>query len=595
GNITITGGTITASGGGTMGSGGAGIGGGNNGTGGIITITGGTVTANAGGLAAGIGGGGPGGMPGGGTGGIITITGGRVTANGGTSAAGIGGGGLAGGGTILIYGEQTYVSAVGGAQSLGNGTGGTGGNVFALVMYENLRGTGDSILGTARFTAAPWSYDTVKAILPAPFGVTIELFEGLTAETWMSLQTTLTSPTLIDFVLDDYDNSPVAKAVASFASATDNLVAFSTSYNTITVTLEGDGYVEVGQGGKTYGTVTVSGSEVYVPTRVTDVVLTAVPGAGSVFVKWKEDLSGINPVYNLSIGSDIFVTAEFGIISPTPTTRNYYITATADAGATVSPAGQRTVQKGDSAAFAFSAKEGYSISAVIVDGVQLSRTEIGKGYYTFTNVQANHTIEVKSIAGPRTDMFLSISIVEGNGRAEYSVNNSAFVVYTATVGLPDHADLVVIAYAADGYQFVRWETPAVYTTPEISFNDVMAGIHLDVYFTSDDSPAFEISWITLVIIAIILLLLAGILLWLIFFHRRYYEIKIEGSSRIIGEERVHRKSAYTFAVEGGYSGIIVYRVGEDGEWRPLSPGADGKYVIPRNEVTDNIYLEERNQ
>jgi hypothetical protein len=79
-----------------------------------------------------------------------------------------------------------------------------------------------------------------------------------------------------------------------------------------------------------------------------------------------------------------------------PETTKYYITATADSGANISPYGKQTVNVGDKIVFSFSAVAGYEISAVFVDGVALSQKHIDAGFYMFYDVRANHTIEVVS-------------------------------------------------------------------------------------------------------------------------------------------------------------------------------------------------------
>jgi hypothetical protein len=83
--------------------------------------------------------------------------------------------------------------------------------------------------------------------------------------------------------------------------------------------------------------------------------------------------------------------------------KNYYITATSDNGSSISPEGTVTVSGGDSRTFRFSADTGYTISAVFVDGKALSQADIDLGYYTFTYVLSNHTIDVKSILGDGRD------------------------------------------------------------------------------------------------------------------------------------------------------------------------------------------------
>ena len=70
---------------------------------------------------------------------------------------------------------------------------------------------------------------------------------------------------------------------------------------------------------------------------------------------------------------------------------NFVIKATAGDGGSISPSGSVSVAKGANKAFTISADDGYEISDVLVDGVNVGT----KDSYTFTNVSASHTIEVK--------------------------------------------------------------------------------------------------------------------------------------------------------------------------------------------------------
>ncbi|MDR2710099.1 MAG: putative Ig domain-containing protein [Burkholderiales bacterium] len=233
GNITITGGDITATVSGA--NSGAGIGGGGNGDGGNITISGGTITAtgavNIG--AAGIGGGLNG------AGGNIIISGGTVSAIGNGSAAGIGGGGRNGttatasaSGNILIYGENTVVTAKHGtiagtiAQDIGAGslgaTLGAVGSIFIAIPQGNLTlsGTPGITVNPVPFTATPASADVVTVTLLSPFdadpfsaGGVYDLMTGLgTAGVGDKTFSVYTSPALatetITFGLNGYDVNP---------------------------------------------------------------------------------------------------------------------------------------------------------------------------------------------------------------------------------------------------------------------------------------------------------------------------------------------------------------------------------------------------
>jgi len=76
----------------------------------------------------------------------------------------------------------------------------------------------------------------------------------------------------------------------------------------------------------------------------------------------------------------------------TPVT-TYTITASAGSNGTISPSGNISVNQGSSQTFNFYPNNGYEINQVLVDGY-VNATAKANGYYTFSNVTAQHTISV---------------------------------------------------------------------------------------------------------------------------------------------------------------------------------------------------------
>lgn len=72
------------------------------------------------------------------------------------------------------------------------------------------------------------------------------------------------------------------------------------------------------------------------------------------------------------------------------TSVNFTITPQAGQGGSISPSTVQTVAAGGSQTFTFTPDSGYHIEALLIDGVQVPT----KTSYTFTNVQANHSIQV---------------------------------------------------------------------------------------------------------------------------------------------------------------------------------------------------------
>lgn len=72
------------------------------------------------------------------------------------------------------------------------------------------------------------------------------------------------------------------------------------------------------------------------------------------------------------------------------------ITASAGRNGTVSPSGSVTVSQGANQAFSILPATGYTIATVVVDGANVGAV----GSYTFTNVQANHTLSATFAVSP---------------------------------------------------------------------------------------------------------------------------------------------------------------------------------------------------
>ena len=97
----------------------------------------------------------------------------------------------------------------------------------------------------------------------------------------------------------------------------------------------------------------------------------------------------------------------------TPPTPKYTITSSAGVNGTITPLGEVVVEQGKPQIFTITPNEGYEIDTVLVDDV----TDVVTDYkYTFSNVQADHTI---SVSFKETQAVApSLSIVETNGETE---------------------------------------------------------------------------------------------------------------------------------------------------------------------------------
>jgi len=215
--------------------------------------------------------------------------------------------------------------------------------------------------------------------------------------------------------------------------------------------------------------------------------------------------------------------------------KSYYITATSDAGSTISPKGVTVVQFEQNITFFFSAANGRSISSVTIDGVPLTQEQMDLGQYTFRSVIMNHFIDVKSKASSGSASTPDDSAGDSKGSGNGSDS-----------GVEDQGN------TSSSHNNIWW-------------------------------------WVLLIILLIIICLL----IWFLLFYRRYVDVvKVASSAKIIGKDRVHKKSEYKFSVEGR-PGPVSYRVGEDGARKPLIPSASGEYTIPKGEITDKVTIEVR--
>lgn len=98
------------------------------------------------------------------------------------------------------------------------------------------------------------------------------------------------------------------------------------------------------------------------------------------------NVPNVNGVYTYTFAA---VTANQTLIA-TAAVKNYTIVASAGANGSITPNGNQTVNHGDAKTFAFDPAAGYEVDNVTVDGIALGALT----GYTFTNVVANHTINV---------------------------------------------------------------------------------------------------------------------------------------------------------------------------------------------------------
>jgi len=154
--------------------------------------------------------------------------------------------------------------------------------------------------------------------------------------------------------------------------------------------------------GTVYGTLNVDGY-VYVPGTVTSITLTAAPRSEYEFRQFTIDgtLKSSDNTLIVPINGNMSVLAEFELlltVIPPEEEHCSFITATSDSGSEIDPKGVVKVPYKGTQSFIFSAKPGYKVVSVYVDGKAISSAELASGKYTFTDVVSNHKISVVSEA-----------------------------------------------------------------------------------------------------------------------------------------------------------------------------------------------------
>ena len=264
-----------------------------------------------------------------------------------------------------------------------------------------------------------------------------------------------------------------------------------------------------------------------------------------------------SPYYQLRFKDDV----QFTITAPTGP-KSYTITPSSDTNSTISPSKQVTVQSGGSYTFTYSAASGYHISSVLVNGKELTQTQIDTGSYTFTDVNYNQTIDVYSASGPGstgkgTYITLTEVIVGGKGTAEYHIGSGQYISFTGSQSIPAGSDLYVSVVADSGYSFVQWTGDVNTTDKELNFTDVDHDINLTAHLSNDNATGsagksgnFAFANLILAILALligIIAILAGI--W----SRKDDENKSSGTAVIAG----------IIALIVGIVSIIVFFLTED--------------------------------
>jgi uncharacterized membrane protein len=169
-----------------------------------------------------------------------------------------------------------------------------------------------------------------------------------------------------------------------------------------------------------------------------------------------------------------------------------------------------SVPANDNRTFVFSAKAGYYISAVYVDGKPLTKEQIDLGSYTFYNVLSNHTISVFSGTGAgAAAITLTVDVEGGKGTPECHIGPSTqYVTFARTQAIAYDSDLYVSVVLGKGYKFINWTGEVESTDIELHFlhadHDIYLVAHVETVIGGGDG-----GWGFINLVLAVLTIIAG--------------------------------------------------------------------------------------
>lgn len=182
------------------------------------------------------------------------------------------------------------------------------------------------------------------------------------------------------------------------------------------------------------------------------VTLNAIASEGYSFANWTEndEVVSTDAEYSFTATADRTLVANFSL-------NTYTIIASASEGGSILPDGVVVVNAGADAIFTILANEGYRLVSVIVDADTENEEDVTEQItgqliepvYTFTNVNANHTIHATFEAIPVTTYTITVSI-QGNGAVTFGENE---IVELGTVTVEEGATPTFTFIPDEGYRF----------------------------------------------------------------------------------------------------------------------------------------------
>lgn len=201
----------------------------------------------------------------------------------------------------------------------------------------------------------------------------------------------------------------------------------------------------------------------------------------------------------------IFAPVEAGETPPAQF-MTHTITASASVNGSISPAGSRSVAHGGDAMFSFIPWDGYKLSYIIVDGVNVRAKNITNMQYTFPNVTEDHTIQAVFIGeNEKADNFVTVN-VSSNRNGTVSPGNEVLIDKGSNLVIdvtPFYGytieDIKVGALGSEGTSIKTssafdFTSGTITTNPNYGWRDgqltlksVMEDMSVDVRFTKSDA------------------------------------------------------------------------------------------------------------
>jgi uncharacterized repeat protein (TIGR02543 family) len=286
---------------------------------------------------------------------------------------------------------------------------------------------------------------------------------------------------------------------------------------------------------------------------VSGTMLGAIPAteptrSGMFFAGWYD--GSTRKAFTDTLSDDITLTANWASV---PIER-YTIFAASYANANVSPQGMVPVMAGDNVTFTYYADRGYT-PILRIDGVVIPSTG---GTYTFSNIKADHSIEIFADDSPARDATAYLTInTSGRGSVFFNIDGGDdYQLYKSPLPLYSGAQYFLKAVPGNASYFDHWSGDASGTSPEAFVtSDGAADKSVTAHFGSSSGFGIGEMAIANLICMIISLMIAFIAFTVV--RKRDYDGTGTGKALRFGAVLVAIIVFVLFLLTQGFSGTYV--------------------------------------